>query len=40
MSYINWLKARIEHAIESGELRMLDGLAIARAWMAREGATE
>jgi hypothetical protein len=39
MTYIDWLKARIEHAIETGEHWMIDGLAIARAWAEHEAET-
>lgn len=35
MEYDEWLEARIEQAETSGELWMLDPLAIKRAWEAR-----
>lgn len=39
MTFATWIKDRIDHALESGELWMLDGLAIARAWAEHEAET-
>ena len=36
-AYVDWLHARIAHAVEAGELWLLDRLAIERAWAAEQG---
>lgn len=38
MTYLDWLKARITEAEQSGELWMIDPSAIKRAWAEQEPA--